>query len=73
MSPADRLLSLSFSRKQPSEDFTERDDKEWMKHSVTRQSLRAVESAEMTMEYRPVIDQPLDNEMPQVPASKRVY
>ena len=55
------------------EDFAERNDKEWMKHTVTRQSHRDIEKAEIKIEYRPVIDQPLDNEMPHVPPMKRVY
>ena len=55
------------------EDFKERDDKEWIKHTITRQTHRDIESAEISIEYRPVIDQPLDKEMPHVPPAKRVY
>ena len=55
------------------EDFTERDDKNWMKHSITRQTTHDIENSDITMEYRPVIDQPLDKEMPHVPPVKRVY
>ncbi len=55
------------------EDFPDRDDKQWMKHTISRQSARNVEDAEITLEYRPVIDKPLDKEMEHVPPVKRVY
>jgi len=55
------------------EDYPERDDKNWIKHTITRQSTRDIENAEITLEYRPVIDQPLDDQMPHVPPAKRVY
>jgi succinate dehydrogenase (ubiquinone) flavoprotein subunit len=55
------------------EDFKERDDINWMKHTITRQSTRDIEQADITLEYRPVIDQPLDDQMPHVPPAKRVY
>ena len=55
------------------EDFTERDDKQWMKHTLSYQTARDIEKADVRLDYRAVIDQPLDAEMPHVPAVKRVY
>ena len=55
------------------EDFTERDDKSWMKHTLSYQTDRDIEKAEIRLDYRGVIDQPLDKEMEHVPPVKRVY
>lgn len=55
------------------EDFPDRNDKEWMKHTISYQTHRNVEDAAIKLDYRPVIDQPLDNEMQHVPPVKRVY
>jgi succinate dehydrogenase (ubiquinone) flavoprotein subunit len=55
------------------EDFPDRNDKEWMKHTISRQVGRNVEDAQIHIDYRPVIDQPLDKEMIHVPPVKRVY
>ena len=55
------------------EDFADRDDKAWMKHTLSYQSARDVENAEISLDYRAVIDQPLDSEMKHVPPVKRVY
>jgi succinate dehydrogenase (ubiquinone) flavoprotein subunit len=55
------------------EDFPDRNDKEWMKHTISRQVARNVEDSEIVLEYRPVINQPLDKEMEHVPPVKRVY
>lgn len=55
------------------EDFADRDDKNWMKHTLSYQTHRDVESAEIKLDYRAVIDQPLDKEMEHVPPVKRVY
>ena len=55
------------------EDFTERDDKQWMKHTLSYQTARDIENAEVRLDYREVIDQPLDKEMEHVPPMKRVY
>ena len=55
------------------EDFTERDDKQWMKHTLSYQCNRDIEKADIKLDYRAVIDQPLDKEMEHVPPVKRVY
>jgi len=54
------------------EDFKERDDKAWMKHTVAWWDERA---ARPKIAYRPVKMQPLDahKEMPHVPPKARVY
>jgi succinate dehydrogenase (ubiquinone) flavoprotein subunit len=51
------------------EDFTERDDEEWMKHTLTYFS--AEEGVKF--DYRPVHDFTLDKSMDPVPPAKRVY
>ena len=55
------------------EDFSERDDKNWMKHTLSYQTHRDIEKSNVTLDYRAVIDQPLDKEMEHVPPMKRVY
>merc|ERR1711959_82253 len=55
------------------EDFPDRDDVKWMKHSLTYLDSTYVEDANVVLDYRAVIDQPLDDEMPHVPPAKRVY
>jgi len=52
------------------EDFTERDDKNWMKHTL---SWIDTDTGEVKLDYRPVHDQPLSDEMPYVEPMKRVY
>ncbi|KAH0827103.1 succinate dehydrogenase [Lanmaoa asiatica] len=53
------------------EDFPERDDKNWMKHTLTWHD---VSSSDVTIKYRKVIDQTLDeNECKTVPPFKRTY
>jgi succinate dehydrogenase (ubiquinone) flavoprotein subunit len=52
------------------EDFTERDDKEWMKHTL---SYVNCDTGAVDLRYRPVHDQPLSDEMPYVTPAKRVY
>ena len=53
------------------EDFTERDDKNWMKHTVSYVDCK---TGKVTLDYRPVHDQPLpDGEMHHVAPVKRVY
>ena len=53
------------------EDFTERDDQEWMKHTLSW--LRGVEE-DVELKYRPVIHDTLDpNEVESLPPMKRVY
>merc|ERR1712151_549425 len=58
---------------QAHEDFPERDDENWMKHTLTWLDKRYVEDAKVVLKYRAVIDQPLDDEMHHVPPAKRVY
>merc|ERR1719284_2392243 len=55
------------------EDYPDRDDENWMKHSLTFLDKPYVEDATVTLDYRAVIDQPLDKEMHHVPPAKRVY
>lgn len=51
------------------EDFTERDDNEWMKHTLGWFNGKTTQ-----LDYRPVNDQPLDpNDVAHVPPAKRVY
>lgn len=53
------------------EDFTERDDVEWMKHTVT---FNDIEAGKVDIVYRPVIGNTLDEaECKAVPPAKRVY
>ncbi|CAD7932681.1 unnamed protein product [Amoebophrya sp. A25] len=59
---------------QAHEDFPDRDDKNFMKHTLSWQTgSRNIEDAKIELTYRPVIDQPLDKEMHHVPPAKRVY
>ena len=53
------------------EDYTERDDKNWMKHTI---SYVDPKTGKVNLDYRPVHDQPLpDGEMHHVAPVKRVY
>ncbi|KAL6779575.1 SDH1 [Auxenochlorella protothecoides x Auxenochlorella symbiontica] len=52
------------------EDFKERDDKDWMKHTVAWFDWG---KDKVRVDYRPVHDQPLDDEMPHIPPKARVY
>merc|ERR550532_3590876 len=45
------------------ENFPDRDDKEWMKHTLSWVTGTEIESGEVVLGYRAVIDQPLDDEM----------
>lgn len=58
---------------QAHEDFPDRDDVKWMKHTLTWLDKPYVEDAKVVMSYRAVLDQPLDKEMHHVPPAKRVY
>ncbi len=51
------------------EDFPDRDDKKWMKHTV----IYIDDKGKSTIEYRPVIMQPLTDEIDPIPPKKRVY
>ncbi|KAG2154372.1 succinate dehydrogenase [Suillus bovinus] len=54
------------------EDYPERDDDNWMKHTLTWQD--KVDSPDVTIKYRGVIDKTLDeNECKAVPPFKRTY
>ncbi|SBT71883.1 flavoprotein subunit of succinate dehydrogenase, putative [Plasmodium malariae] len=55
------------------DDFPERDDKNFLKHSLTWMTDRNVENSKYFTTYRKVITEPLDNEMKHVPPVKRVY
>jgi len=55
------------------ENFPDRDDENWMKHTLTYMDKPYVEDAKVVLKYRAVIDQPLDKEMHHVPPAKRVY
>merc|ERR1712051_910769 len=55
------------------EDFPERDDVKWMKHTLSFMNKPYVEDTKVELRYRAVIDQPLDKEMHHVPPAKRVY
>ena len=52
------------------DDFPERDDKHWMKHTLAY--LSDVE-AKPEIKYRPVNNKPMTNEVDPVPPKKRVY
>merc|ERR1712080_642914 len=45
------------------ENYPDRNDKEWMKHTLSWVSGTEIEKGEVTLGYRDVIDQPLDDEM----------
>ena len=51
------------------EDFPNRNDVDWMKHTVGWID----DKRKVTIDYRPVHDQPLDDEMEYVPPKARVY
>jgi succinate dehydrogenase (ubiquinone) flavoprotein subunit len=55
------------------ETYPERDDVNWMKHTISFLDKPYVEDAKVVLKYRGVIDQPLDKEMHHVPPAKRVY
>jgi succinate dehydrogenase (ubiquinone) flavoprotein subunit len=52
------------------EDYSERDDVDWMKHSLGWYDHTA---GRVRLDYRPVNDQPLNDECNHVPPAKRVY
>merc|ERR1719352_1150865 len=55
------------------ENYPDRDDEVWMKHTLSFLDKTYVEEANVVLDYRAVIDQPLDDEMHHVPPAKRVY
>ncbi|MGH6987376.1 MAG: succinate dehydrogenase flavoprotein subunit [Caulobacteraceae bacterium] len=52
------------------EDFTERDDENWMKHTLTWFDDAA---GTVAIDYRPVHSRPMTNEAPDIPPKARVY
>ena len=52
------------------DDFPDRNDQDWMKHTL---AWLDQDTGKAKIVFRPVIDQPLDDEMPHVPPVKRVY
>jgi len=55
------------------ENYPDRDDKDFMVHTLSWVSGTEIETGEVTLGYRAVIDQPMDDEMHHVPPAKRVY
>merc|ERR1711881_775902 len=55
------------------ENYPDRDDEVWMKHTLSYLDSTYVEDANVVLDYRAVIDKPLDDEMHHVPPAKRVY
>ena len=51
------------------EDFKERDDENWLKHTI----MWCNESGSLKIDYREVILKPLTNEVSAFPPKKRVY
>merc|ERR1712039_830429 len=49
------------------ENYPDRDDKKWMKHTLSWVTGTEIEKGEVILGYRDVIDQPLDDEMHHVP------
>merc|ERR1712091_283341 len=45
------------------ENYPDRDDEKWMKHTLTFLDATYVEDANVVLDYRAVKDQPLDDEM----------
>lgn len=55
------------------EDFSERDDEHWMKHTLSYDTFNDTDKSKVKIDYRPVHTQPLDDEMFHVVPAKRVY
>ncbi|WIA40525.1 hypothetical protein OEZ86_013873 [Tetradesmus obliquus] len=55
------------------EDFPNRDDKEWMKHTLGWFDYNGAGKDRVKIGYRPVHMQPLDSEMEHIPPKARVY
>jgi len=52
------------------EDYPDRDDKNWIKHTL---SWMDMETGKIKIDYRPVHEKPLDDEMPYIAPVKRTY
>jgi hypothetical protein len=55
------------------EDFPNRDDKTWMKHTLGWFDYHTASKDRVKIDYRPVHMQPLDSEMEHIPPKARVY
>jgi succinate dehydrogenase/fumarate reductase flavoprotein subunit len=55
------------------EDFPNRDDKSWMKHTIGWFDYNGSGKDRVKIDYRPVHMQPLDSEMEHIPPKARVY
>eukprot|EP00916_Digyalum_oweni_P011534 GHVL01019211.1.p1 GENE.GHVL01019211.1~~GHVL01019211.1.p1 ORF type:complete len:625 (+),score=101.32 GHVL01019211.1:61-1935(+) len=55
------------------EDFKERDDNEWRKHTLTCLSDPNISKSSVVISYRDVVKKQDDTTMPDVPPAKRVY
>ncbi|KAI8101861.1 hypothetical protein M9434_006925 [Picochlorum sp. BPE23] len=55
------------------EDFPDRDDENWIRHSLGWFEWNKAKDSRVTIDYRPVHMQPMDDEMPYVPPKPRVY
>merc|ERR1719174_1480319 len=55
------------------ENYPDRDDKNWMKHTLGYYEPERAGDTKLSIDYRPVHMQPLDEEMEHVPPKKRVY
>jgi len=55
------------------EDFPDRNDGEWMKHTLAFMDRSGESKKGLKIDYRPVHLQPLDDEMTHVPPKARVY
>jgi succinate dehydrogenase (ubiquinone) flavoprotein subunit len=55
------------------EDYPDRDDENWIKHSLGWFKWDASKDDRVSIGYRPVHMQPIDDEMPYVPPKPRVY
>uniref|UniRef100_A0A7R9YUB8 Succinate dehydrogenase [ubiquinone] flavoprotein subunit, mitochondrial n=1 Tax=Chlamydomonas euryale TaxID=1486919 RepID=A0A7R9YUB8_9CHLO len=55
------------------EDFPDRNDKDWMKHTLGYFDVNKTSKGKVTIDYRPVHMQPLDKDMDHVPPKARVY
>lgn len=55
------------------DDFPKRNDAEWTKHTITRMDDWEQMTGKVHITYRPVNDQPLNDEMFHVPPFDRVY